>query len=92
MDEWEGKVGHFKLEAPVVLFGSNDGGCELRWGRQERRENPPFPQQREERGAVAVVQEDGLAQVDAAGDVVHRVRELDTQRAGHGGGAVVAVF
>jgi hypothetical protein len=37
VDEWEGKVGHFKLEAPVVLFGSNDGGCDLRWAPQESR-------------------------------------------------------
>jgi hypothetical protein len=49
------------------------------------------PHQRQELGAVAVVQEDGLAPIAAAGDVVQRVRELDAQRAGHGGGAVVAV-
>lgn len=50
------------------------------------------PRQRQEPGAVAAVQEDGLARVATAGDVVRRVRELDAQRPGHGGGAVVAAF
>ncbi len=49
-------------------------------------------QQRQEPGAVVVVQEDGLAPAAAAGDGVQRVRGLGAQRAGDGGGAVVAVF
>ena len=75
---------------------------ELGQAQKARPDSPPVHRgvealaglapQRQESGAVAVVQEDSLAPVAAAGGLVQRVRELDAQRAGHGGGPVVAVF